>query len=115
MPHRKCQSFAIPLARIWEDLIQILFGDGPTYFEWASRDPGKPVTKPVAHVSGERLQHGDQDAHSRVKHKIDTQRRHTRDLLPEVCSCHSRRHIDFLAFCLRFPANCGQFGDLKSR
>ena len=57
MPHRKCQSFAIPLARIWEDLIQILFGDGPTYFEWASRDPGKPVTKPVAHVSGERLQH----------------------------------------------------------
>ena len=98
MPHRKCQAFTLFLAGVRENLIQILFCDVLTDFEWASRQPGKPVAQSVAHISGERLQNGDEDADRGIDNKIDPQRRETLRALPKVRYRHSRRHLCFLAF-----------------
>lgn len=63
------------LARVWENLIQILFRDISTDFEWASRQPRQPVAKPVAHIIGQRLQDGDHDTYHGVQREVDTQSR----------------------------------------
>ncbi len=73
------------------------------------------MAEPVAHISGQRLQNRDQDADRSIKHKIDDQRREALRALPEVRYRHSRRHVGFLAFCLRISGNCRQFWDSESR